>query len=631
MVAELEAETEAAAKEVEALFGRYYGIAECLASTQIIRDTTIEQVEGGIANHRLFSSLLETLRLIQEDNKTDVTVIWTANIATGEVLQSDGQIFSSSDIDITSRDWYKDVMQNNKTILTAVYKNINTDDRIVTIASPVFVNNEIKGIIGIDINIKNLTQILSKVSVGETGYITLYDSENIILYHPDNNLIDVSAKEANYSENMLTKIINKEDTNTMLYTRSGVNYYGSLKNIDLIGYTMLGIMPEAEFTSQTNSILNILIVGAIACGIVLTFVCLFIALSITKPLKRLNNTVGMLADGNLDVTVDVKSRDEVSQLAYNVQRIVERLKEYILYIDEISSVLYQIGEGNLSFKLEQEYLGEFAKVKEALLNIKKTLTETLTSVIQSAEQVNVGAGQIADGAQSLAQGATEQASAVQELSSAVQELSLQATNEADKAVEAGKFLQYIKDEVEKSNNQMELMQKAMDDISVQSNTIRSIIKTIDDIAFQTNILALNAAVEAARAGTAGKGFSVVADEVRNLAGKSAEAAKKTNDLIENSVLAVKNGEDITKVTANSLVTVLQETKKIVDTIDEVANAYHNQAGKLSEIAKGIDQISDVVQTNSATAEESAAASEELSSQACAMNEQVAHFKMDKSL
>ena len=387
---------------------------------------------------------------------------------------------------------------------------------------------------------------------------------------------------------------------------------------------MLGIMPEAEFTSQTNSILNILIVGAIACGIVLTFVCLFIALSITKPLKRLNNTVGMLADGNLDVTVDVKSRDEVSQLAYNVQRIVERLKEYILYIDEISSVLYQIGEGNLSFKLEQEYLGEFAKVKEALLNIKKTLTETLTSVIQSAEQVNVGAGQIADGAQSLAQGATEQASAVQELS-------LQATNEADKAVEAGKFLQYIKDEVEKSNNQMELMQKAMDDISVQSNTIRSIIKTIDDIAFQTNILALNAAVEAARAGTAGKGFSVVADEVRNLAGKSAEAAKKTNDLIENSVLAVKNGEDITKVTANSLVTVLQETQKIVDTIDEVANAYHNQAGKLSEIAKGIDQISDVVQTNSATAEESAAASEELSSQACAMNEQVAHFKMDKSL
>ena len=211
----------------------------------------------------------------------------------------------------------------------------------------------------------------------------------------------------------------------------------------------------------------------------------------------------------------------------------------------------------------------------------------------------------------------------------MQELSGQATEEAEKAVEAGHFLERVEGEVEKSNQQMAQMRQAMADISTQSATIRGIIKTIDDIAFQTNILALNAAVEAARAGTAGKGFSVVADEVRSLAGKSAEAARKTNELIENSVQAVSRGEDLTKATAEFLHTVAQETRKVVETINGVAAAYHDQADKLSEIAKGVDQISSVIQTNSATAEESAAASQELSGQASMMREQVAMFRMEQ--
>lgn len=629
MNAELESETRAAASEVSSLFEKYYGISDCLASTQIIRDITTEDVEGGISKHQLFPSLLETIQLVQKDNQEDIQFVWVANFSTGELLQSDGQMFNPSNMDITSRVWYDAVMQKKDTIATSAYKNINTDNAIVTIASPIFVDNQIKGIVGMDINIQNLIQILSKISIGKSGYITLYDSENRILYHPDNSLIDTYAEDANYSENMLTAITNKENSNAMAYTRSGTNYYGSTTNIDLIGYTILGVMPEAEFTAPINNIVNILVVGVVACGILLTVICVFIALSITKPLKRLNNTVGILADGNLDVIVDMDGRDEVSEVGENVKRIVERLKEYILYINEISDILYQIGKGNLVFDLKQEYVGEFSKVKDALLNIRRTLTETLTNISQSAKQVNAGAEQIASGAQSLAQGATEQASSVQELAASIQDLSLQATDEANKAVEAGVFLQEIKDEVEKSNHQMELMREAMNNISVQSNTIRSIIKTINDIAFQTNILALNAAVEAARAGSAGKGFSVVADEVRNLAGKSAEAAKRTNELIENSVQAVKNGEEITQITADSLMVVSTETNKIVNTINEIANTYHNQAGKLSEISRGIDQISNVVQTNSATAEQSAAASEELSSQAYAMTEQVKHFKMDK--
>ena len=630
MSAELDAGTKGAASQVDGFFERYYGITECLAATQIVRDTVAEDIEGGIANDTLYNSLLETLELIQGDNQEDIAYIWICKFKTGEVLQNDGQIYSPADLDYTTRDWYTLVMNKQDSVATSAYISVNTGDMMVTVASPVFVNGQIQGIVGIDLNMDNLNQMLSTVKVGNTGYITLYDSNGQILFHPDSSLINTNAADANYSSNMLNAIEGKEEHSAMLYTRSGTTYYGSTTTIDSIGYTMLGVMPEAEYVSHTNAILRILVVGIVVCAVLLSAICVFIALSITRPLKRLDAAVGKLADGELDVQVETHGGDEVAKLGGNVARIVERLREYIDYIDEISDVLLQIGKGNLAFALHQDYVGEFSKIKDALLHIQGTLTETMTSIAQSADQVNAGAEQIASGAQALAQGATEQASSVQELSSAVQELSSQATDEANKAVEAGEFLMRIRGEVEKSNEQMELMRKAMADISVQSSAIRGIIKTIDDIAFQTNILALNAAVEAARAGSAGKGFAVVADEVRNLAGKSAEAAKKTNELIENSVHAVKHGEELTQTTAESLSVVADGTNQIVETIHNVAEAYRAQADRLTEISSGVDQISNVVQTNSATAEESAAASQELSGQASMMRQQVSQFKFDGS-
>ena len=627
MGSDLDAETRAAANQVESFFNKYYGIAECLSATQIIRDTTTEVTEGGIAAHRLYGSLLETLRLIQQNYEEDIDFIWVANLKTGQILQNDGTIYEKSQVDYTTRSWYSLVMDAQDTITTEAYVSANNDSLMLTVASPVFVDGSIEGIIGIDLNMDHLNQILSTIKVGDTGYITLYDLQNEIVYHPDSSVMGTNAEDANYSSNMLNAILNKQNISSTLYTRGGTEYYGSTTAIDAVGYTVLGVMPVAEYTAHINTTIRILIIGVLGCGILLALICVLIALSITRPLKHLNTAVGKLADGELDVDVKIQSHDEVSQVGANVARIVTRLKEYILYIDEISRVLSQIGQGDLVFTLQQEYVGEFAKVKLALLDIRRTLTETMSSITQSADQVNAGAEQIASGAQALAQGATEQASSVQELAASVQELSNQVGDEAGKAVEAGQALQRIKEEAEKCDTQMDLMRKAMQDISIQSTSIRSIIKTINDIAFQTNILALNAAVEAARAGTAGKGFSVVADEVRSLAGKSAEAAAKTNELIENSVRAVKHGEELTQKTADSLAIVAEGTKQVVDTVNGVSQAYHDQADRLSEIAKGVDQISEVVQTNSATAEESAAASEELSGQATMLKDLIGKFHL----
>lgn len=630
MSAELNAETRAAASEVNDSFQQYYAAAECLAATRSVQDIVADKTGGSITANSQYGNLLGTLRQIQQNNAEDISYVWLADLSTGELLQSDGTLFESGQIDFTSRSWYTLVMDQKESITTEVYDSANGDTDMVTIASPVLVDGQIDGIIGMDLDMRHLRQLLDEVSVGTNGYITLYDLNNQIIYHPDSSVVNTNAEDAGYSSNMLNAILNKENTDAMRYTRSGTEYYGCTTLAEAPGFVVLGVMPVTEFTAHTTAILRIVLFGMTACGILLAVICVFMALSITKPIKSLDETVGKLADGELDVSVTVRGRDEVSELGANVVRIVERLKEYILYIDEISQTLHQIGEGNLVFTLEHEYAGEFSKVKEALLHIRSTLTETLTSISRSADQVNAGSEQIASGAQALAQGATEQASSVQELSSALQDLSGQVEEEAGKAGEAEQFLEQIKDEVEKSNQQMAQMRAAMEGISTQSAAIRGIIKTIDDIAFQTNILALNAAVEAARAGAAGKGFAVVADEVRNLAGKSAEAAKKTNELIENSVQAVKHGEELTQLTADSLAVVSDGTRQVVATIETVAEAYREQAHRISEISKGVDQIASVVQTNSATAEESAAASEELSGQASMMHEQIAQFKLGQN-
>ena len=624
------AASSAAANEVDSFFERYRGMTETLAATQLVRDVIQDTAQTSIVNKTLYGSLMETMKLLQQSNSDDIVYVWVSDFGTGEILQSDGTLYRPPEVDYTTRVWYEMVTQRQASILTGAYASLDSDAQVVTMVSPIFIDGTIRGVVGADLDVDHVDEIMKEVKIGQTGYITLYDVDNQILYHPDSSLIYTNAAEANYSANMMEAIENHRSADTMLYSRNGTDYYGSTVLLENYNYLVLGVMPVAEFTAQITGIIRILIVGMVVCGLLLAGICVKMALSLTRPLKRLNTVVGQLADGELDVEVHTSGHDEVAAVGHNVARIVERLKEYILYIEEISQVLYQIGQGNLVFSLKQEYQGEFAKVKSALLDIQNTLSSTLLSIVQSADQVNMGAEQIANGAQALAQGATEQASSVQELSATVQDLSHQVTEEARQAEESGAYLKKVNTEVEKSNEQMGLMRKAMDEISTQSSAIGSIIKTIDDIAFQTNILALNAAVEAARAGTAGKGFAVVAEEVRNLAAKSAAAAKETNDLIASSIQAVKNGEQITELTAQSLEVVGEDISHILEIVSKVAVAYREQAGKLSEIATGVDQIANVVQTNSATAEQSAAASQELSGQAGIMRQQVLHFRLEGS-
>ena len=362
-----------------------------------------------------------------------------------------------------------------------------------------------------------------------------------------------------------------------------------------------------------------------AAALVITIaLCIYIVRSITRPLKEIEGATKQLAAGNLTASISYESRDELGSLANNTRTLIESLQTYI---GNISDVLSTVAEGDMTVEVAIEYQGDFAPIKASMQKIISSLNSALTQINQSSEQVASGSNQVASGAQALSQGSTEQASSVEELSATINEISIQIKQNAENAKQANKMVNATVQEIENGNRQMVQLVTAMDDISKTSNQIGKIIKTIDDIAFQTNILALNAAVEAARAGSAGKGFAVVAEEVRNLAGKSAEAAKDTTALIESAIQAIQNGTHMVSATEKSLVLIVEKADGVSRLVGEITEASNAQATAVTQTTQGIEQISNVVQNNSATAEESAAASEELSGQALILQQLISRFRL----
>lgn len=382
---------------------------------------------------------------------------------------------------------------------------------------------------------------------------------------------------------------------------------------------------------ESMTLLNILLGVSVGISVIAFIITVIIALNLTGniliPVKKIEDAMREVVKGNLSVKVDYQAEDEFGEMA---EYMYEMTSGVGTIIKDIETILTAMSGGDFAAKSSDrsKYIGDYQKILQAMRGIKSSLNTTMTTLNQSANQVASGSDQVSSGAQALSQGATEQASSVEQLAASINDISSRINENARGAQEASKKSVMVSEVAGEGNRMMQDMLAAMADINASSGEIGKIIKTIEDIAFQTNILALNAAVEAARAGAAGKGFAVVADEVRNLASKSAEASKNTAVLIENSLTAVENGKKIADETAKSLEQVMAGIQEATDMMDAIAKASKDQAEAITQITLGIDQISSVVQTNSATSEESAAASEELSSQAQIMRELVRRFKLE---
>ncbi|GGL57525.1 methyl-accepting chemotaxis protein [Sporolactobacillus putidus] len=346
--------------------------------------------------------------------------------------------------------------------------------------------------------------------------------------------------------------------------------------------------------------------------------------AILAPIQEVSAVLNELDKGNLQMRVEGNYKGDHERIKIALNDTVTTLENNI---KEVSEVLTEMSEGNMDVAITTEYRGDFSALKKSLNHIIQSFNSLLHNINNASNQVAAGSKQVSDSAQELASGATEQASSIEQLTASMEEISSQTDNNAKHAGKADSLVNVAKKEAVQGNDRMAEMLKSMDDINESSSNISKIIKVIDEIAFQTNILALNAAVEAARAGQHGKGFAVVAEEVRNLAARSAGAAKETTALIEGSIKKVEKGTKIAKDTAGALNKIVDAVTEVATSVNNIAVASKEQASGISQINQGIMQVSQVVQANSATSEESAAASEELTSQAELLREMVAKFKL----
>ena len=377
---------------------------------------------------------------------------------------------------------------------------------------------------------------------------------------------------------------------------------------------------------QAMAVFTVIILGGISVAVSVVF-GVYITHGITQPVTELEQAARAMAKGEFStVRVAYDSRDELGSLAGDIRSMVKTLTDVI---QNETYILNEMAEGNFSVHSERDeyYIGEFEQLLRSLKKINRGLSELLLQISQSADNVAASSEQVSSGSQNLAQGTTEQAASVEELTGMMSEISDQAYRNSRDAQEASEKAQMVKENATESSRSMQEMVKAMAEISVKSDEIRKIVKTIEDFSFQTNILALNAAVEAARAGDRGKGFSVVANEVRSLANQSSAASKSTAALIQSSLQAVENGRKIANETDNALAEVVSGIDNVSELLFHITDASSKQFDANRQVTENINLISEVVQTNSATAEECAAASEELASQAQLLKELVSHFKL----
>ncbi len=396
--------------------------------------------------------------------------------------------------------------------------------------------------------------------------------------------------------------------------------YISANNLEILSSMNSAVSEIAGYSQQkVTSMITAEVVILIVMFLVSIVLSVLIIRNITEPLARTVEMLVEMGKGHLDMRLRLGLRDEVGRLAHAMDDFADTLQH------EVVAAMQKLADGDLTFIAAAK--DDRDVINGALKRTCERLNELITELYMAGQQITVGAGEVANGGQALAQSATEQAAALEQISSSMTEVADQTRRNAENAGQANILVGQAREAAEKGNGQMDKMVQAMEAINESGQNIFKIIKVIDEIAFQTNLLALNAAVEAARAGRHGKGFAVVAEEVRNLAARSAKAAKETAEMISGAVEKAENGVNIANLTVESLAEISAAVVKAADLVGEIAAASSEQAQGISQINLGLNQIDQATQQNTATAEQSAAAAEELSGQTVHLQQMLGQFKL----
>ena len=624
--AQLTLESESAANRLAGFFEKYERETQTLALNPQIQSVLSETKAGdNILSAKAMGYVEKYLVDAAGADSENVMAVWIADLDASVITQSDG--YTSPDgWDITGRAWYS-CIETGKTVLTEPYIDSSTGEIILSAATPIYdEGGNVLGAAGMDISLDHVTEVLSGYTIGSNGYVWLVSSDGMLIYHPNAELVQQNITDVNVSDNVVNAIVN-QSTEFLKYKADGTTKYGSVQLVGETGYLVVSNMPFLEYYQMLFATIGVLLV-IFALGIILVMRSIDkSAYALSKPIAELNETASRLAEGDLDVELNVMAKNEIGELAESIRATVARLKEYIAYLKEASGALDQIADGKLEIHLEQEYVGEFRQLKEALLHISSSMNDVMKNISASSQTVTSSAGDLANAAQQLAEGSGTQAAAVEELVATATSVAEQVEESKKDALQSAEETQKVTAMMEQSQDKMQEMMEAVQKIHETSKQVVGIIATIEEIADQTNLLSLNASIEAARAGEAGKGFAVVADEIGKLAQESSKAANMTRELIGVSMEEINKGNQIADHVMDSLKTAVEAVDNVNGMIQKTAGNAADQAQSMEQIRVGIEEISQGVQDNSAIAEESSATSEELASQATLLNELVQHFEL----
>lgn len=545
-------------------------------------------------------------------------------------IDADG--FSSTGYNYAGEDYFQQCKATGEPYISDI---MNDGQQLIFLLEvPIMIDGQFEGVVYGGIDADFLSDIVVNLSMGSDGVAYILDKKGNVIGHRERSLVEEGSNmiEAAKTDSGVADVaaVNQR----MIQGETGFGSYNFYGDNKLVGYAPIGGNQEWSIAIETSqrefkstldrSIMLTLLVVILV--VIATFpVAVKVGRSISGPIAACITRLEKLADGDLQTPMPVvKSKDETAELAKALGETVGRLNDMV---QDVSHHLGKMEQGDFRENITRTYWGDFVAIEKSIKAIHSSLKDTLFQISQSAGTVADSAGEVSNGAQSLSQGATEQAGAVQELSATVMSIAENAKQTAKAAEEAGIFVNQAGAQLGISVDYVKELNTAMGKISNSSTEISKIIDTIENIAFQTNILALNAAVEAARAGTAGKGFAVVSDEVRNLASKSDEAAKATKELIESSIAAVMEGDQVVSKVTESLDKTNSIAENVTTKMNAVVEAVESQTTAISQVTEGIDQISAVVQNTSATSEKSAATSRELSDQSLLMNNLVRKFRL----
>ncbi len=526
----------------------------------------------------------------------------------------------------TTRTWYQDaVAAGGMTTFSKPYIEMERNDLVLAAVGSHIEGGALQFVTAIEISMDGIFEIVDSTDFGAGSYAFLVNTNGDV-YHYPGEYYKATETEFSKLDAKLTDVIQAQHNQlefkpVLTKGPDGTQYYFFGQKTETIDWVFGAAVP---FTLMAKDIV-------LMAGFALAFTILAITISIfisgrsirrmvTVPIRHLAGIADNIAVGDIHNSITVDREDEVGQLQKSFAAMQASISEQV-------RCLSQIAAGNLTVHIAP--VSERDAMGTALAELLKSNNDMLLQIQQTAHLVSNGAGQIANGAAALASGSTEQAATIQEFSATLDSLDKQAGESAEKAAATEQAIQKSGQLMTESLVLMEDMTKAMSTIDESSNEIAKVIKVIDDIAFQTNILALNAAVEAARAGQHGKGFAVVADEVRNLASKSAEAAKETAVLIGRSVENVKLGSDTLLKTAKSLTEVGEIATLNTEQMKQLSQLAQQQSQLIRDLNLGIEQISSVVQTNAATAEENSAASQQMNNQSVMLSTIVNKYQLTK--